>query len=104
MGEVIIHTNGYSKHIFQMLTIAAHIVTEKLHQVLTEVANSLDGEIAKSYNSLLGRSTVREYAVEVAEGAPVMYGDGGLALTDASQVYCPESRVRLREENTTLER
>ena len=43
------------------------------------------------YYYLLGRSTVREYAVEVAEKDPLMYGDGGLALTDASQVYCPES-------------
>ena len=42
--------------------------------------------------------------VEVAEKDPVMYGDGGLALTDASQVYCPESSVKLREENTTMER
>ena len=33
-----------------------------------------------------------------------MYGDGGLALTDASQVYCPESSVKLRGENTTMER
>ena len=57
-----------------------------------------------SYNSLLGRSTVREYAVEVAERDPVMYGEGGLALTDASQVYCDESRVRLREEKTNMER
>ena len=38
MGEVEIHTNGYFKHIFQLLTIAAHIVAEKLHQVLTDVA------------------------------------------------------------------
>ena len=68
------------------------------------VTISLDGEIAKSYNSLLEFSTVREYAVEVAERDPVMYGDGGLALTDASQVYCPESRVRLREEKTNMER
>ena len=66
--------------------------------ILTQVA------IQFSYNSLLGRSTVREYAVEVAERDPVMYGDGGLALTDASQVYCPESRVRLREEKTNMER
>ena len=29
--------------------------------------------------------------------------DGGLALADASQVYCPESRVRLREEKTNME-
>ena len=65
---------------------------------------SLDEEIAKSYNSLLGCSTVRKYAIEVTERDPVMYGDGGLALTDASQVYCPESRVRLREEMITLER
>ena len=57
-----------------------------------------------SYNSLLGRSTVREYAVEVAERDPVMYGEGGLALTDASQVYCDESWVRLREEKTNMER
>ena len=65
---------------------------------------SLDEEIAKSYNSLLGCSTVRKYAVEVAERDPVIYGDGGLALTDASQVYCPESRLRLREEKTNMER
>ena len=57
-----------------------------------------------SYNSLRGCSTVREYAVEVAERDPVMYGDGGLALTDASQVYCSESRLRLREEKITMER
>ena len=42
---------------------------------------------AKSYNSLHGRSTIREYAVEVAEGDPLMYGDGGLALTVAS-LHC----------------
>ena len=47
MGEVEIHTNGYFMHKFQLLTIAAHIVAEKPHQVLTEVANSLDGEICK---------------------------------------------------------
>ena len=64
----------------------------------------MESKVLYSYNSLLGRSTVREYAVEVAEGDPVMYGDGGLALTVASQVYRPESRVRLREEKTTLER
>ena len=58
----------------------------------------------KDHNSLLGCSTVREYAVEVTERDPVMYGDGGLALTDASQVYCPESRVRLRDEKTNMER
>jgi len=40
----------------------------------------------------------------VAERDPVIYGDGGLGLTDASQVYCPESRVRLREEKTNMER
>ena len=62
------------------------------------------GRFPKSYDSLHGRSTVREYAVEVAEGDPLMYGDGGLALTDASQVYCPESRVGLRVEMITLER
>ena len=58
----------------------------------------------ESYDSLHGGSTVREYAIEVVERDPVMYGDGGLALTDASQVYWPESRVRLREEKTTMER
>ena len=56
------------------------------------------------YYYLLGRSTVREYAVEVAEKDPLMYGDGGLALTDASQVYCPESRVRLRVEITIMDK
>ena len=40
----------------------------------------------------------------MAERDPVMYGDSGLALADASQVYCPESRVRLREEKTNMER
>ena len=40
----------------------------------------------------------------MAERDPVMNGDGGLALTDVSQVYCPESRVRLREEKTNMER
>ena len=40
----------------------------------------------------------------MAERDPVIYGDGGLALTDASQVYCPESWVRLREEKTNMER
>ena len=68
------------------------------------VTISLDGDIGKSYNSLLECSTVREYAVEVAERDPVMYGDGGLALTDVSQVYCPESRVRLRDKKTNMER
>ena len=40
----------------------------------------------------------------MAERDPVMYGDGGFALTDASQVYCPESMVRLRDEKTNMER
>ena len=43
------------------------------------------------YNSSLGHSTVREDAVEVAEKDPLMYSDGGLALRDVSQMYCPES-------------
>ena len=66
--------------------------------------NSSKEDFAWSCNSLLGRSSVREYVVEVAEGDPLMYGDGGLALTDASQVYCPESRVGLREEKINREK
>jgi len=40
----------------------------------------------------------------VAAGDPVMNGDGGLALSDASQLYCPESSVMLRVEKTTTDR
>ena len=53
--------------------------------------------------SLLGRSTVMEYA-EVAADDPVMYGDGGLALSDTTQLYCPESRDILRAEKTIMDR
>ena len=40
----------------------------------------------------------------MAAGDPVRYGDDGLALSDTSQLYCPESSVMLRVEKTTTDK
>ena len=62
-----------------------------------------DDKMQSPNASLLGRSTVREYA-EVAADDPVMYGDGGLPLSDTTQLYRPESSDILRVEKTIMDR
>ena len=45
---------------------------------------------------------MREYKV-VIDGESAICGDAGEALTDVSQLYCPESKVILTGENVTLD-
>ena len=45
---------------------------------------------------------MREYNI-VAKGESAICTDAGKALTDVSQLYCPESKVMLTGENVTLD-
>jgi len=59
---------------------------KRVYTVSISACNKYNYFSGEHLTCLLGCSTVRLYVVEMAERDPAIYGDGGLALTDVSQV------------------